>query len=276
VKKTLFLLAWALLQAVVPRAQADDSGFFPPAHDVFKPLLADPRELQYAVRTVNRVSHKLLGEAAIGDYWGIYRVGSPNDGFSFQVSGGGGFFGRFKLAAAANDMQVADFYANLPFDFRSGPWSGRFMLYHTSSHLGDDYLQKTGATSTKHTWDNLRWIGSYEPTTHLRLYGGYTYAFRELPGHLGRSAFQGGVETVSGWWAGGHVQGYWANDFQAWQRTDWNPMLTSQLGIKLAKDPKTKRAISLFMEFMAGRQPHGQFFRQKETRWNFGVKFHLT
>lgn len=251
-----------------------DSGFLPSAHEVFKPLQADPRELQYALRVVLPVSHKLFGEAAIGDYLGLYRWTLAN-GAMLQVSGGGGMFGRFDLADTSNDMQTVDFFGNVPLDFRQGKWSGRFMLFHTSSHLGDDFVKTTGRVIQKHSWDNLRWVLAYNPLISLRLYGGYTYAFRTLPEGIGRNAFQGGAEWSSGWWDGGHAQTYWANDFQSWGRAAWKPMFNSQLGVKFAQDTASERAVAFFLEFGAGRQAQGQFFLQQETHWVSGVKFFI-
>src|SRR5690349_3695403 len=89
--KIFLPFAICLLPSVLPFAFAE---WLPPAHEVFAPLQADPRELQYAVRLVGPVGHKALGEAAAGDYVGLYRR-SPEDGKAFQVSVGGGFFGRF-------------------------------------------------------------------------------------------------------------------------------------------------------------------------------------
>jgi hypothetical protein len=256
-------------------AHADDNGFLPRSHEVFKPLLADPRELQYAVRLVAPVGHKLFGEAAMGDYLGLYRWTQPDSNRAMQVSVGGGVFGRFDLAGTSNDMQSADFYANLPFDIRRGAWSGRFMLYHTSAHLGDDYLKTHGITTNKHAWDNLRLLVSNDLNPFLRGYAGYTYAFRTLPQHTGRSALQTGFECTSAWWANGHSQIYWANDFQSWERIAWNPAFNSQVGVRLAQDRQSGRALSLFLEFMTGAQPQGQFYLQKETHWNLGLKFDL-
>ena len=218
---------------------SENLGFLPPAHDLFKPLLADPRELQYALRVVCPVHRRSLGEVALGDYLGLYRWKLSSDA-SFQISIGGGVFARFDLAEQSNALQVADYYGNLPFDYRIDKWSFRFMPYHTSSHLGGDYLSTTGGTTSKHTWDNLRWLASYDMNAYGRMYGGYTYTFRELPGHLGRNAVQGGVEAFSPWMGNGHAQVYWANDFQSWERTNWNPMFDSQLGVKLAKDPQVR------------------------------------
>jgi hypothetical protein len=256
-------------------AEASDAGWFPPAHDVFKPLIADPRELQFAVRLVMPVGHKNKGEAAVGDYFGVYRVNMSGTDNLFQVSVGGGAFGRFDLSSQSNELLVADYNANLPFDFRFTQWSFRFMPYHTSSHLGDDYLNKTGGTTSKHTWDHLKWLGSYDWTSMLRLYGGYTFVFRTLPKD-DRSALQGGTELTSRWSSKYHCRSYWANDLQVWQRTEWAPTYSSQAGITFSKSAQERRGMSVFVEFMTGPQPYGQFYENKETRWNLGVRFHLT
>jgi hypothetical protein len=247
----------------------------PPAHELFQPLRADPRELQYALRAATPLSHRPLGEAALGDYLGLYRWDLGN-GKAFQVSVGGGAFGRFDLSSKTNDLESVDYYGNLPFDFRAGRWSLRFMPYHTSSHLGDDYLKRTGIVTEKHAWDNLKWLVSYAPHSSLRLYGGYDYVFRTLPGGIGRHAVQGGFEVQSRWLDGGHLQYYWANDLQSWERVQWNPMFNSQAGCTFVAQPGSPRAVSLFMEYSTGKQPHGQFYLQQESRWTLGLKFQLS
>jgi hypothetical protein len=251
-------------------------GFLPPAHELFAPLQADPRELQYAVRLVEPVSHKLLGEAALGDYLGLYRWALPWDQSYLQWSVGGGVFARFDMAGTSNDLETVDFYANMPIDFRQGKWSFRLMPFHTSSHLGDDYLHTTGATVVKHSWDNLKELLAYEPDEHFRFYGGYDFVIRTMPTGLARSALQGGAEWRSGWWAHQYAQTYWANDLQFWERTAWNPDYNSQLGIKVSRSPRGPRGISVFLEFGAGHLPIGQFFENRETHWIIGVKFGLS
>lgn len=266
----------ALASSVQAELTPQDVGFLPGAHDLFPSLMADPRELQFAARAVLPVDHKLLGEAAMGDYLGLYRWALPFPGQYLQVSVGGGAFGLFDLASTTNDMQVVDFYANLPVDWRKGKWSVRFMPYHTSSHLGDDYLKATDQTTVKHSWDNLLGLVAYEPWNRLRLYGGYTYVMRTLPEGLQRNALQAGFEWHSAWWAHGRLRGYWANDFQSWQRTQWNPQYNSQWGIKLNRSAGDPRGISVFVEFGTGHQPQGQFYLNKETHWVLGLKFGLT
>jgi hypothetical protein len=259
------------LFAAPPTAKAGE--IFPHGAALFAPLRADPRELQYAVRLVEPVSHTMMGEAAIGDYFSLYRAEAG--AARIQASVGGGVFGRFDLSSATNDMQSVDFYANVPLDWRFGRWSGRFMLYHSSSHLGDDFLKTSGRVTSKHAWDNLRWLLSFEPRSRLRTYAGLTYAFRTLPEDIGRTAVQGGFEWRTAPLARQHLEIYWANDFQAWERNEWNPMFNSQAGLRFFRTPEDSKTFDVFLEFGAGRRPQGQFFLEKETRWSLGLRCHV-
>lgn len=274
-----WLIGMSLFLFISPGKAEEDSntssGFLPTSGQIFKPLLADPRELQFSVRPVLAVGHRWLGDADMGGYLGLYRWNLPDTNQALQLSAGGGAFGYFDLASKTDAMQSVDFYANLPLDYSRGPWAARFMLYHTSSHLGDDYLATQGITTTKHAWDNLRFLLSNNPNPYLRLYAGYNYALRTIPAGLGRNELQAGFECKSGWHDQGHLQFYWANDFQSWQRIQWNPAFTSQTGVKITRDPQQRRALDLFIEFEAGDQPQGQFYLQKQTLWDIGLKFEL-
>ncbi len=151
IRAVFYAASAGLLFVVAPASavtiRASDSGFLPPAHELFEPLQADPRELQYALRAVVPVSDHSLGEAAMGDYLGVYRWTLPGKVSYFQISIGGGVFGRFDLAEESNSLLVSDFYGNLPFDLRRDKWSFRFMAFHNSSHLRDDYLAARGGTT---------------------------------------------------------------------------------------------------------------------------------
>src|SRR5438132_673438 len=105
-KRFLLLAIFSLLS--VGRVSAAE--FLPRAHELFQPLVADPRDLQFATRIIAPVSHKLVGEAAMGDYLGIVRWSCPWTNAQGQLSIGGGVFARFDMAAKTKDFQVADFY----------------------------------------------------------------------------------------------------------------------------------------------------------------------
>jgi len=249
-------------------------GMTPNPDGLFAPLLGDPRELQFALRMAYPQKEVTAAEVAIGHYYGIYRWVLPGDIGAMQVNIGGGIFPRFDFSYDKN-LQVIDFYGNIPFDVRIGKWSNRFMVYHVSSHLGDDYIRSTGQLGTNNSWNSLRDILSYDVVEALRLYGGYTYNLLYVPADQKLQAYQAGFEINSNVFSGGEARAYWANDMQWWERTGWNPMFNSQIGIKVGKNPITGRGVSYFLEYTSGSEYYGQFFNREETRVGFGFKFDI-
>jgi len=255
---------------------SEHTGLFANAKEVFRPLLADPREIQLALRMVTPVGHKNLGEIAVGDYFGLYRWALPWKDSFLQWSVAGGVFSRFDLVALEKDNQVLDYSANMPVDLRIGKYSLRLMPFHISSHLGDDYIKRTGILPQKYTFDSFKTLLAVEPCHALRIYGGYNYIIRNESVARGRISVQGGAEWTSGWWAHGHAQLFWANDVQSWERNDWNPSLNSQVGVRIANHPGDAQALSFFTEYGAGHQAFGQLYQQKESHWVLGVRFEVS
>ncbi len=273
-RKLLILITFGLAIAGPARGEESmtHSGLFANAKEVFRPLLADPRELQMALRLTTPVSHTNLGDVAVGDYFGLYRWALPWQDSYVQWSVGGGVFARFDLVAVEKTSEVIDYYVNMPLDVRIGKWSTRLMPYHVSSHLGDDFIKKTGILPDKYSFDSFRWLAAYEPFQCLRLYAGYNYIIRNRHQDLGRHALQVGAEWTSGWWAHGHAQTFFASDFESWQRVAWNPDTTTQLGVRIAHDPQDKQTLSIFTEYGAGHLAYGQLFQQKESHWVAGLR----
>jgi len=95
-------------------------GLFANAKEVFRPLWADPREIQIALRLTTPVGHKNLGDIAVGEYFGLYRWALPLPDAYLQWSIAGGFFSRFDLVVPEKDNQVTDCIATMPVDMRIG------------------------------------------------------------------------------------------------------------------------------------------------------------
>lgn len=254
------------------------SGLAPAPEELFAPLLADPRELHFALRLAFPQKDGAAAEVAIGHYYGIYRWALANSRGAMQVNIGGGIFPRFNFSNN-RDLQVIDFYGNIPFDIRVGKLAGRFMFYHCSSHLGDDYIRASGLTSgqipAQNSWNSLRSLLSYDFSPALRLYGGYTYHLLVYPPEQNKQAFQSGFEITSDFFNNGYAKAYWANDIQWWERTDMKTQLNSQIGIKIGRKSKNGRAISYFLEYTTGPEYYGQFFQREETRVGLGAKFEI-
>jgi hypothetical protein len=248
---------------------------FPPAHELFAPLQADPTELRFAFYGGAPVHKRPIARVDVGDYLGLYRWAFPSGLGAAQLNLGGAIYTRFD-ATHAHSLQVIDYYGNVPLDVRLGPVSGRFMFYHVSSHLGDDYLRERNAQSGDNSWEALRGQLSVQPVKALRMYGGYQQAIHTTPEWRGKEALQAGVEIYFLTKPYVFLHPYWATDFQAWHRSAWRPTWTSQLGVKTGSETSRGRGISYFVQCQTGPRYEGQFFTQEETVWSLGLKFQLS
>ena len=251
---------------------ADNYGFLDQHHQAFSPLLADPRELQLSLRAIEPVGRTLQGEVAAGAYFSLFTAPLNPSGAFFQWSMGGGIFSRFELVSTQKDLEVTDYDASMPLDFRYDRRSTRVMPFHVSSHLGDDYIKRTGILPEKYSFDAVKLLQSYEPTPRWRLYGGYLYTIRWEHSALGRNALQSGLEWTSRAWAKGSAQTYWAADLQNWERIGWNPLFHTQLGMHLRNDLTSTQTFSPYLEFASGHREQGQFYDEEETHWGLGLR----
>lgn len=263
----------AVPSAAEPRAELITE-MAPQSGELFAPLLGDPRELHFALRMGFLPDNATSAEVAVGHYYGIYRWALPETG-AMQLNIGGGIFPRFNFSGN-RDLQIIDFYANLPLDIRSGKWSGRLMLYHVSSHLGDDYIRTSGRVAESNSWNSLRSLLSYDANPGLRLYGGYTYHLQVHPPEQKSRAYQSGFEVRFNIFGKSNAQAYWANDCQWWERTGNKAQFNSQLGVKTGLKPSSGRGIYYFIEYTTGPQYYGQFFLREETRVTLGLHFAIS
>ncbi len=271
----LGLAGVALLLAALPTsAKAYETMSFPAAHELFPPLQADPVEPHFGFQFGFPVSHTGIARIDVGDYLGIYRWALGDVG-ALQLNLGGAINTRFD-ATAAHNLQVVDFYGNVPLDLRIGRFSSRTMFYHDSSHLGDDYLRENQLVSQNNSWEAWREILSVQVCDALRLYGGYQQAIHTKPDWDGRRVLQGGSEIFFNTSEHGFWHPYWANDIQAWARTNWDVTWVSQIGFKTGDSFSKGRGISYFVQFKTGPRYEGQFYRNKETIWGLGLKFVLS
>src|SRR5512133_1384990 len=93
-----------------------------PQGDVFCPRIADPRS------TRSHLTY-LRGE--------LRRAGGPVPGDGVQIGSEAGVFAQFDLGTRSADLLNADYVGGIPLTFRVASFSGRFRVWHQSSHLGD-------------------------------------------------------------------------------------------------------------------------------------------
>lgn len=266
------LAVWLLLAASSAQAAGVHYEAFPRS-DLFPLLLADPRQIQISA-SYYRLAGKDISDLALGHSWGMARWHSPQEAWTWQWDVEAMAISRFEVAGAVNEFQTIDFFANLPLEARHGKCSGKFMLFHESSHLGDDFIRRTGDSGFRYSIDGLRATLALEPFEFLRLYGGGTYLLHTVPAPE-RGAFQAGFELTSrelGLFKNYPTHAYLAQDLQSHQNVRWNLNSRSVLGLRVGFK-KALRSMRFHAGYFDGHSPYGQFFAKREHYADIGISF---
>ncbi|BCA80719.1 DUF1207 domain-containing protein [Desulfuromonas sp. AOP6] len=143
-------------------------------------------------------------------------------------------------------------------------------VVHTSSHLGDEYMQRTGRTRIGYLREEVQLAVDqrFGPWTRIYFEGGYSYAKGssdvEKPGRL-----QTGIELEKTRPLGpGRAGWYLAADFSAMEERDWQIDTALQAGF-IARS--ATRAWRLGATFYRGRPTLSEFFDKTETMGIFGL-----
>lgn len=272
-----FWISLLLLLPAGPAAAAEGLPYsvFPRSEELFRPLLADPRHIQLGA-SYYRLNRRNLSDVALGHSWGMARWFSSAGSWAFQSNIEAMAYSRFELAGSVNEFETVDFFANLPIEIRRGRFSSRVMLFHESSHLGDDYIRRTGDAGFRYSIDGLRSVAALEPTRWLRVYGGPTFLLHTIPSPK-RWMFQSGLELVSddlGWLEKYPTRLYIAQDAVWRQNVDWRINARTVVGLRIGFKG-TLRSARVYVGHYTGRSPYGQFFRQREKWSDLGIRFDL-
>src|SRR5512138_1968225 len=198
-----------------------------PQGDVFCPLLADPKstrshltylrgELPAATRAKN------VASIGVADGLGLLRVGGPVPGDGVQLGIEAGVFAQFDLGTRSADLLNGDGVVGLPRTCRVSGFSGRFRVWHQSSHLGDEFIAHAGANVPNQglSFEAVEAILSQEIGA-LRLYGGGEYLLEGTPSTLARKVAHGGAELRLGAIRGPRFVA--AVDVRSAEQRDWKP-----------------------------------------------------
>ncbi|MBK9306975.1 MAG: DUF1207 domain-containing protein [Nitrospira sp.] len=176
--------------------QTDGEAF--PSDDVFRPLLADPKQPQFfanwrSTRSRTDRTSSNIGSVAIGENFGFY---TRRDGCNgWQISLLTGIFAQFDLDEKNAQLVNTDFNVGIPITWRSGNWSARLRYYHQSSHIGDEFLgANPGFKPITFILEEVDGILSYD-YRWLRVYGGGGYLVHREPATFDRGKVQWGFEA---------------------------------------------------------------------------------
>lgn len=262
-------------QAATAHPRPGSFVLFPDSERVFRQLIADPRHIALGA-SYYRQGGRDTADAALGHSWGLAHWATNGGFWQWQTNLEAMAYSRFIVGGSVNQFETVDFFANLPLAVRHGIWSARGMLYHESSHLGDDYIRRTGDRGFRYSVEGLQLHFSAEPFPWLRAYAGMKQLLHVVPAQ-GRSTAQYGLELTSrdldsrGDYP---MKLFLAQDFQNPAYNDYNLNSNTELGVIIGFR-EVQRVMRVFAGYYTGRSPYGQFFRQKEHYLDLGVSFHL-
>ncbi len=248
-----------------------------PIDDLYVESLAGPHRrgfgvayLRLAETDVAEVGERFFG-LRLGGRFGILRVhpaGRPDRGWQIGIETG--FYGQFDVDNSYDNLGWDGFYGLTLTKALGERWAGKVGILHTSSHVGDEYAERTGRLRIGYTREELV-VGvsrAIRQRWRARLEAGWGYDLRNE--ELQRAErLRSSVEHLApGTLWGGRIGWYAAVDASAVAERDWRLDWALDLGLLLSPYPRQWR---LGLQFYDGRTPLGEFFERDQRFLTLGL-----
>lgn len=248
-----------------------------PAGDVFPVYVADPHRPTNAI-----VPHFYLRQSltdassprawlSAGGRFGILRIGTgAPGGRAWQVGIEAGLDALFDSQHKSENLGWDGNYGLTLTTAAGSPWAFKIAILHVSAHLGDEHAERTGRARLNYTREEVAVGAAYGLGPRWRVYGELAGAY--IRSGVGQEPWrlQAGLEYEAAprlW--GGRFAWYAAGDFASWEERRWRLDSTLQVGIVTRSNGHTYR---LLIEYLDGRPPLGEFFRDEEASLGLGLR----
>lgn len=248
------------------------SGIWLPEDPVlFKPLVADPREVNYSIgwRFNDRaLKVKHIIDVSFGDSITFYRwcnIG-PWKG-QLEISLEGALWAVFDPLHDSSPLMNADYYVGVPITYAFGPWSFRLRGFHISSHIGDEFLINNPKFNRKnpsaeyvdffvsHHKDDIRFYGGLGVVASMdesfKIGRFYAEVGAEL--HMSQLGFVDVHDQIYG-------RPFYGMHLHFQTKYEKHIDQTYVLGYEWGKLCGLQRILRVFMEYHDGHSWEGQFF----------------
>ncbi len=275
-----------LLPAAAPAGEppAGESGGTPRWRSMLVPethlsplYIADPHRATNALQVVHFSRSEIPDSGSLrfglklGGRFGLVRFHPEDDPErGVQISLDVGFHGVFDQDHALDNVGWDGIYALIVAWQPRGPVAYKFGSHHTSSHVGDEFAERTGRERIEYTRQEF-FAGASAPFGDgWQAYGelGYAYDLRNAE-LMDEGRVQAGVqfESKPTMWRG-RVGWYAALDTSAYQEDGWRVNIALQSGFAL---PTGARVWRLGGELYDGRSVIGEFFFRRERSFLLGL-----
>jgi hypothetical protein len=251
---------------------------FSPGSDLYPRYIANPRRPMFSLSRLWMIDSGIPQAGKnrlmlrLGGRYGFFRVHPKNDpdkGFQFDLEGA--FIGVFDIDNSLDNIGWDGLYGAL-FTWSNGKSLAlKFGTKHDSSHVGDEYAERTGRQRISYTREELLLGASLAGLKYWRIYGetGYAYDMRnevlQKPWRL-----ESGIEFEDArrWW--NERAGYYAAlDVTSYEESDWQADVTIQAGLVIPVR-NLSRTYRFGLEYYNGRSLVGEFFLFNESYISLG------
>jgi hypothetical protein len=247
-----------------------------PPGNLYAPYAADPERVDFGLELRNYTKCQIPDsgnnrfDLKAGGEFGLIRI-HPHDhsDLGWQLSIEGGFDSQYDIDNHLDNIGWDGKYGLLLTTATTQNLSFKFGLLHDSSHVGDEYAQRTGRLRIGYTREELvaaiSWLADNGWRTYAELGRGYFLGNPELQKPWrGQFGFE--------WQPAQHIQGdyrgwYGAGDFSSMEERDWRIDVSLQTGYRIDSYGKTWR---FGIEWYSGRPNIGEFSQKTETYFALG------
>lgn len=247
-----------------------------PIDQPYAPYIADPHRAAFGVMWadydnvgIDDTSHRRM-HLNLGGAFGLVRIhpaGRPQDGWQINL-----------VAGVMTQFDILNNWDSIGWDGVTGltvttalteTLGLKLGLMHTSSHLGDELIQRVGRERIGYTREEYLAGVSWSFAGRWRTYGegGWAFTNDAEPQEPGR--IQAGLEyEVLDSFRSGRMGWYAALDLQSFEEKDWQIDVAAQGGLVF---PRGERRFRLGMAYYVGRVPIGEFFQDDEGHVTAGL-----
>lgn len=249
--------------------------WFPEDPPLFRPFVADPREIDYSVgwRFDDQALEKNVIDVSYGDIIGVYEwcCVLPWKG-RMRIDLEGALWAVFSPCQESSPLINADYFIGLAATYAINRWQFRWRTFHISSHIGDEFLinhwHKGGFKRYNPSAEFTDIFVSHDLTDDLRVYGGAGVVLhQDETFRCGRIYAAAGCEYR--WRELGFVNcchqiygtPYYGMYFRFQKDFKHHVDSTYVLGYEWGKLSGLQRRLRAFLEYHDGYSAEGQFLR---------------
>jgi|GEM_PF-693605 len=254
-------------------------GVISPGSDLYPVYLANPTRPTMAINWLKVTDSEIPDSGnsryllRLGGRWNCFRIhpqGDPYRGVQLDIEAA--FLGQFDADNSLDNIGWDGVWGLLLSWADGKGFALKTGIQHDSSHVGDEYAERTGRKRINYTRAEVVFGSSFSFLEHWRVYGegGHAYDMRneelQEPWRV-----EGGLEFEDpGRFWKGRLGYYAAIDFTSFEESDWEWDITIQAGFVLPfRNPG--QTLRLGLEYRDGRCVIGEFFQNNETYWALGL-----